>query len=71
MDFFRTNLGLTVSVYFQRRAYMEMFFSSTPGPGSAMEESVEKGKKDEKIKSLALSSHTCKESREPGRAFSC
>lgn len=30
---------------------MEMFFSSsTPGPGSAMEESVEKSKGSEKIK---------------------
>lgn len=51
---------------------MEVFFSSsTPGPGSAVEKSIEKTKEREKIKSLALSSHTCEETREPGRAFSC
>lgn len=51
---------------------MEMFFSSaTPGPGSVTGENVEKGKEREKIKNLALSSHTCEETREPGRAFLC
>lgn len=52
---------------------MEMsLFSSTPGPGLVMGENVEKSKEREKIKkSLALSSHTCKETREPGRAFLC
>lgn len=51
---------------------MEAFFSSsTPGPGSAMGENVEKSEEREKIKSLALNSHTCKETQEPGRAFLC
>jgi len=49
----------------------KIFSSSTPGPGSGMKENVEKSKEREKIKSLALSSHTCEETREPGRAFSC
>lgn len=48
---------------------MEMFFSSIPGP--AMEENVEKSKESRKIKSLALSSHRCEETQEPGRAFLC
>lgn len=54
---------------------MEMFFSSSPGPGSVTEESIVKSKESEKKKkkkkSLAFSSHTCEETREPGRAFSC
>lgn len=48
-----------------------LFSSSTPGPSSEVEESIGKSKENKKIKSLALSSHTCEETREPGRAFSC
>lgn len=37
---------------------MEMFFSaSTAGPGSAMEESIEKGRESKKIKSLLAPTH--------------